>query len=107
MALAGRSISGRLASMSDFARFAFLPGESAVLLETRSNVGPIQFGSLAVEGEATLNIASAEVDSAVALSAVMRIPVSSLASGNTLYDAELQNRLEHRRYPVITVALTA
>jgi polyisoprenoid-binding protein YceI len=93
--------------MSDFVVFDFLVGQSAVLLETRSNVGPIQFGSLAVEGEAELNISSSDVDAAVALSAVMRIPVTSLASGNSLYDAELQNRLEYRRYPVITVAMTA
>jgi polyisoprenoid-binding protein YceI len=91
--------------MSDFATFAVLPQESAVLVETRSNVGPIQFGSVDVQGEAELCIASSDLDAATALAATMRIPVTSLVSGNSLYDAELQSRLEHRRYPLITIAL--
>jgi hypothetical protein len=94
-----------LTPMSGFSTFTVVPEQSAVLLETRSSVGPIQFGSLNVQGEAELEITPGQLDVAVARSAVMRIPVTSLASGNSLYDAELQTRLEHRRYPMITVAM--
>jgi len=93
--------------MNEFTTFDFVPQESAVLLETRSNVGPIQFGSVGVEGHAELRISSTDIDAATVHAATMRIPVTSLVSGNSLYDAELQNRLEHRRYPLITIGLIA
>lgn len=91
--------------MSDYESFALVPQESAVLIETRSNVGPIVFGTLSVEGTAALSIDTTDLDETAALSASMRIPVASLASGNTLYDSELRDRLEQRRYPWITVEM--
>ncbi|MBA3741332.1 YceI family protein [Sporichthya sp.] len=92
--------------MSKIQTFTVAPDRSALLVETRSNVGPIVFGSLSVEGEAELSVASSAIDSAVVLSAVIRVPVGSLESGNSLYDSELRNRLDQRRFPAITVALT-
>jgi polyisoprenoid-binding protein YceI len=82
--------------------FAVDPAASAVLVEARSNVGPISFGSMSVAGEAVVEI---EAGGMVPVSARIELPVSSLESGNSLYDAELRQRLGERRYPVITAEL--
>ncbi|HVE24873.1 MAG TPA: YceI family protein [Sporichthya sp.] len=93
--------------MSDVALFVVDPAESAVLVEARSNVGPISFASVRVDGRAELELDDVDIDAAAVLCAEMHIPISSLESGNSLYDAELSSRLEHRRYPIITVQMRA
>ena len=88
--------------------FVVDPAASAVLVEARSNVGPISFGSMGVSGEAVVEVDAAGGAGGGALlpvSARMELPVSSLESGNSLYDAELRQRLGERRYPVISAEL--
>lgn len=91
--------------MAELAVFTLVPAECAVLVEARSNVGPIAFGTMAVEGHAEVKLTGSDIDSLVPMSAVMRIPVLSLESGNSLYDAELRRRLDERRHPMISVQM--
>jgi polyisoprenoid-binding protein YceI len=86
-------------------KFLLVPDESAVLIEARSNVGPISFATTTLEGEAVIGMTGPDVDDVAPVSAVIRIPVLSLESGNSLYDAELRSRLDQRRFPLITVEL--
>lgn len=86
--------------------FVVDPAASAVLVEARSNVGPISFGSMSVSGEALIEVDGAGgAGTLLPVSARMELPVSSLESGNSLYDAELRQRLGERRYPVIRAEL--
>jgi hypothetical protein len=91
--------------MAELAVFALVPEACAVLVEARSNVGPICFGTVSVEGRAEVKMSGADLDTLVPMSAVMRIPVLSLESGNSLYDSELRRRLEERRHPMISVEM--
>jgi polyisoprenoid-binding protein YceI len=79
---------------------------SALLIEARSTVGPIELATTALTGCAvvTLNEAGSLDDSADP-SAVIELAVASLTSGNALYDAEVQRRLDARRYPHIRAEL--
>ncbi len=71
----------------------------------QSSAGPITFGTMTSEGGAEFAMSGVDLESAVPISAFMRIPVLSLESGNRLYDSELQRRLDHRRFPAITVEM--
>jgi hypothetical protein len=62
---------------------------------------------MTLEGGAEFAMDAGELDGAVPLAGFMRIPVISLESGNTLYDSELQRRLDQRRSPMITVEMCA
>ena len=86
--------------------FTVVPSESAVLVEARSSVGPISFGTMAASGriDATFSLDGA-VDTRSPTAATLVVPVASLSSGNSLYDAELRSRLDARRFPEITAEL--
>lgn len=85
--------------------FGVVVERSAVLLEARSNVGPIAFGTTAIEGqvEAAVNDSLVDVDSAP--SACLSLKLDTLRSGNSLYDAELLRRVDARRHPTTSVEL--
>lgn len=86
-------------------RFRLVPEHSAVLIEARSNVGPIAFGSTSIEGsvEMVLDDGSIDVDSSP--SASLTVGLSTLRSGNALYDAELLRRVDARKHPMTFVEL--
>jgi polyisoprenoid-binding protein YceI len=86
-------------------RFDLVPGRSAVLVEARSNVGPIAFGTTALNGHVEAAIIDAAVDPDAAPSARLAFELRSLRSGNALYDAELLRRVDGRRHPTTTVEL--
>jgi PadR family transcriptional regulator, regulatory protein PadR len=87
-------------------RFRVVPDRSVVLIEARSTVGPIRFGAMGLTGVIEVDIAHGEVccDSQPAASLV--VPVDELRSGNSLYDAELLRRIDARRFPRVTLALS-
>lgn len=85
--------------------FVVDPAESAVLVEARSSVGPIVFGSMAVTGRIEAVLQNGTVDTGQPTAAELVIPVASLTSGNALYDSEIRSRLDARRFPHITAAL--
>lgn len=88
-------------------RFRLVPEHSAVLIEARSNVGPIAFGSTNVEGSVEMVVDSSVIDVDSSPSASLSVELSSLRSGNALYDAELLRRVDARRHPTTVVELRA
>jgi polyisoprenoid-binding protein YceI len=89
-------------------RFEVNVGRSAVLIEARSTVGPIAFGTTTVTGQLEVSTSDGAVDlSGAAPAADLHVELNTLSSGNSLYDAELLNRIEARQYPVTTLELSA
>ncbi len=86
-------------------RFALDPKRSAVLIDARSTVGPICFATIGVTGSLQAAIVDGAVNTGIPPSGWLSIDVSGLSSGNKLYDAELQRRIDARRHPTATVEL--
>jgi polyisoprenoid-binding protein YceI len=81
------------------------PLRSAVLIDVRSTVGPISFGTTGVSGALEAAIVNGEISAEVAATGSITFDVTALHSGNRLYDAELLRRIDARRYPSVTVKL--
>ena len=99
-------------------RFRLVPDRSVAMIEVRSTVGPISFGTVGVAGSIEAAVADdlrtgfvvpAEGDDPESwrrrLAGHIEIDVSGLRSGNGLYDAELLRRINARRFPTATVDL--
>jgi polyisoprenoid-binding protein YceI len=87
-------------------RFEVNVGRSAVLIEARSTVGPIAFGTTSVTGQLEVTMRDGAVDmTEPAPAATLQVELNTLSSGNSLYDAELLNRIEARQFPVTTLEL--
>ena len=83
-----------------------VPSASAILVEARSSVGGITFGTTQLGGTFTGVLLEPDGDQRVELvRATATVPVTSLVSGNRLYDNELHQRLNARRFPTITAEL--
>ena len=83
--------------------FLVVPDRSALIVNVRSNVGPIEFGALGLTGVITMSWSNPlRIDP---LSAKVELQVNTLTSGNALYDAELLRRVNARVFPTATVAL--
>lgn len=93
-------------STGTLTRFHVLPDRSALLVKARSNVGPINFGSTDLSGVVVAEVCDGQLVGIERTCAHLEIPVASLASGNAIYDAEVQRRVDARRYPTICVELT-
>lgn len=87
-------------------RFEVVPEESAILVEARSSMGRIEFGSTALSGHVDAWIDDGGGGVTWLAHATLQLPVATLRSGNTLYDAELLRRIDARRYPTTTLELT-
>jgi DNA-binding PadR family transcriptional regulator/polyisoprenoid-binding protein YceI len=85
--------------------FELDPERSAVLIDVRSTVGPLSFGTLGVTGTIQAAFADGLLRTDVAPSGRLTIDVSGLNSGNRLYDAELLRRIDARGYPAAFVEL--
>lgn len=87
-------------------RFEVTDGQSAVLIEARSNVGPIAFGTTGLTGYVEVGVVDGglDVDSA-APQAHLELDMRTFASGNSLYDAELSHRIDARRFPTAVLDL--
>ncbi len=85
--------------------YRVLPDRSAVLIEARSTVGPITFGAVGLTGLIEAEVRGGVIWPSDATHASLGVPVTGLCSGNGLYDAELQRRIEARRYPVANLEL--
>jgi DNA-binding PadR family transcriptional regulator/polyisoprenoid-binding protein YceI len=81
------------------------PERSAVLIDVRSTVGPLSFGTLGVTGTIHAAFAEGMLRTDVAPSGRLTIDVAGLNSGNRLYDAELLRRIDARGYPAAFVEL--
>ncbi len=79
-----------------------------MLIEARSNVGPIAFGTTSVDGYIDVSIDGDTIDiDTAAPAAELQVDLNTLRSGNPLYDAELLRRVDARHYPRTVVSLTA
>jgi polyisoprenoid-binding protein YceI len=81
------------------------PEQSALLIQARSNVGPIELATATVTGHAEATIIDGVLDLDQPPVAAIQIPVTSLSSGNTRYDREIHQRLDADRYPTISATL--
>jgi polyisoprenoid-binding protein YceI len=79
--------------------FEVLPGRSAVLVKARSNVGPISFATSHVRGSISVELEGNAVALDAPITAELKVSLSELTSGNSLYDTELKRRIDARRYP--------
>jgi DNA-binding PadR family transcriptional regulator len=86
-------------------QFHLVPDRCAVLIEVRSTVGPLSFGTVGVTGTLRAAIGDGALQTDVAPTGSLTIDVSGLNSGNKLYDAELLRRIDARRYPTAIVEL--
>ena len=86
-------------------RFVLDPKRSAVLIDARSTVGPICFGSTGVTGSLHAVMGDGGLSTETAPSGWLSIDMTGLSSGNKLYDAELHRRINSRRYPTAKVEL--
>ena len=87
-------------------RFEVNSGRSAVLIEARSTVGPIAFGTTSVEGRVEVDMRDGAIElGGAAPAARLELDLNTLSSGNSLYDAELRHRIEARQHPVTIVEL--
>lgn len=80
---------------------------SALLIEARSTVGPIELATTALTGAAEVGLSGDRIDPRSSPTAVIELEVESLTSGNALYDAEVHRRLNARRFPLIRAELKA
>jgi DNA-binding PadR family transcriptional regulator len=85
--------------------FGIDPDRSAVLIDVRSTVGPLSFGTLGVTGTVRAALCDGALHPDVVPSGRLTIDVASLNSGNRLYDAELLRRIDARRHPTAVVNL--
>lgn len=87
-------------------RLAVDPAESGVLVEARSTAGRIRFGTNAITGY--LEVVEGG-DGLLLLDppprAELVVSLASLRSGNSLYDAELLQRLDVKRFPEAKLVL--
>lgn len=87
-------------------RFEVTPGHSAVLIEARSNVGPIAFGTTRVEGSLEVGMVDGALDlDDAGPAATLSLELQAFTSGNSLYDAELLRRIDAKQHPTTTLEL--
>jgi len=91
--------------VSELSSFELDPDRSAVLIDVRSTVGPLSFGTLGVTGTIQAVFADGLLCTDTPPSGRLTIDVSGLNSGNRLYDAELLRRIDARGYPAAFVEL--
>jgi DNA-binding PadR family transcriptional regulator/polyisoprenoid-binding protein YceI len=85
--------------------FRLVPDRCAVLIEVRSTVGPLSFGTVGITGTIRAAVTDGVLRTDIAPTGRLTIDVSALNSGNKLYDAELLRRIDARRFPSASVEL--
>lgn len=86
-------------------RFFVASDRSHLVVETRSSVGPIAFATASLSGEVIAAVDDGLLLVSPSPTASLRVQMSDLTSGNTLYDSELFRRADARRYPLVTLEL--
>jgi polyisoprenoid-binding protein YceI len=89
-------------------RYSIDPSRSSIWIDARSSVHPIHSEIKNLDGyfEAALDGDNA-IDFSKAVSGRIEVVVNRLASGNPLYDREMQRRVDARRYPTIDGAIVS
>ena len=81
------------------------PGSSTIVVEARSNVGPIAWEAVGPTGEFAVALSGGSPTTDPPPWGWLELRLDSLTSDNRAYDAELQRRLDTRRHPVARVEL--
>jgi len=82
-----------------------VPDRSSLIIQARSNVGAINWEAVGIEGFIDTELRDGTVDLDSPARAHLEVAVERLQSGNSLYDAELLQRIDARRYPSTSVDL--
>jgi len=85
--------------------FRVVPERSSLIIQARSNVGAINWEATGIEGVIEADVDAGDLDLGSNPKARLELSVASLQSGNKLYDAELLQRIDARRYPSTIVEL--
>jgi len=85
--------------------FRVVPDRSSLIIQARSSVGGINWEATGIEGAIVADVHDGTVDMTASPRATLEMSVEHLHSGNALYDAELLQRIDARRYPTTTVEL--
>jgi len=96
---------GRRRNDTEKTRYRVVTERSALVIEARSNVGPITFGTTSIEGYVDAALDETSGDAGASPAALLSVELSTLRSGNRLYDAELLHRVDARRHPSTSVEL--
>jgi polyisoprenoid-binding protein YceI len=83
------------------ARYHVLPDRSSLTIEARSTLHPIRLDVRGVRGEFDADVRDGKATLPASASGEFSLETARLRSGNPLYDAQLERRLEARRYPWI------
>jgi len=88
-------------------RYEIDPERSRIVIEARSSLHPIHSETAGLEGwfEAEI-LGGGRLNATVAPQAELELPVDLLSSGNPLYDREMRRRIEARKFPKISGALS-
>jgi polyisoprenoid-binding protein YceI len=78
------------------AGYRIVPERSEVVVRARSSVHPITGTATELSGDVDFGAGRPD-----GLGGHLEVPIKGLRSANRLYDAELQRRVDARRYPVI------
>ena len=81
------------------------PERSSLIIQARSSVGSINWEATGIDGAIVTEVRDGAVDLGAPTHAKLEMAVERLRSGNALYDAELLQRIDARRYPTTTVEL--
>jgi DNA-binding PadR family transcriptional regulator len=101
----GSGHSPEVALTSERQRFDVINDRSAVVVEARSSIGPIAFGTTGVRGWIDVELLDGLVAVDSSPTAWLEVSLEELSSGNALYDAELVSRADARRFPTAAVDL--
>ena len=85
--------------------YRVVPERSSLLIQARSNVGAINWEATGIAGEIAAGVQDGALDLDSSPHARLEVAVERLQSGNTLYDAELLQRIDARRFPTTVVEL--
>lgn len=86
--------------------FRVVPDRSTLIIQARSNVGGINWEATGIEGTIDAEVGDDGIDVAAPAHARLEVAVDKLQSGNALYDAELRQRIDARRFPTTVVELS-
>ena len=81
------------------ARYRLVPERSKIWAEARSSLHPIKVETTGLEGFLEMTIVDGHIDTNAPVSGSVELDAELLKTGNGLYDRELANRLEMRKYP--------
>ncbi len=81
------------------------PEFCAVLVDARSTIGSVSFGSTDLTGVIEVELDGEDIVVTSSPLARLSLPLTSLMSGNPLYDAELRQRLDVQRFPDVALDL--